>query len=168
MSTHNQPPKWLLSLGPELGPAWGGLLRTHSQLIAGMGEELMHAHGLSLNDYDVLRQLALVPGKRLRMAELAERVVLTRPGLTGVVNRLEEAGLVERRRAEDDGRGLIAHLTPEGTRRLQAAHATHVESIRRHFAAHLDRDDLRALHRVWTKLAVDRPSTTDPGNAGTQ
>src|SRR3712207_4380212 len=121
------PPRWLMSLGPELGPAWGGLLRTHQELVSAMSEELEHEHGIALTSYDVLRQLALADG-RLRMRDLAERVMLTRPGLTGVVNRLEAAGLVAREATAEDGRGLNARITPAGTRKPRAAHATHERS----------------------------------------
>lgn len=152
-----------MSLGTELSPAWGGFLRTHARLVQQMTDDLEHAHGMTLNTYDVLRQLAVAPGERLRMSTLADRVMLTRPGLTGVVNRLQEAGLVSRSRVAADGRGLVAQLTPLGRRRLRAAHATHVASIRRLFGDRLDRDDLRALRRAWEKLAADQHAPSRPG-----
>jgi DNA-binding MarR family transcriptional regulator len=87
-----------------MGAAWGGLLRTHKTVTSAMSDELESAHGLDLRSYDVLRQLALADRSRLRMGELAERVMLTRSGLSGVVDRLETAGLVLREPTSDDGR----------------------------------------------------------------
>src|SRR3712207_940878 len=89
-------------LSPASGAAWGTFLRAHARLTATMSDELEAAHGIPLTTYDVLRQLALAGG-RMRMAELAERVMLSRPGLTGVVSRLEAAGLVAREAADEDG-----------------------------------------------------------------
>jgi len=86
------------------------------------------------------------------MRDLADAVMLTRPGLTGVVDRLEKAGLVTREPAQDDGRGLYARITREGRLRLRRAHATHDASIRRHFGDRPTHEDLRALHQVWGKL----------------
>lgn len=157
--------EWLMSLGPDLGGAWGGLLRTHQELVARMSEELEHEHGLALTSYDVLRQLALAPDGRLRMRDLAERVMLTRPGLTGVVNRLQADGLVARERAGEDGRGLYARITPPGMRRLREAHSTHDASIRRRFGDHLSTGDLRALRRIWAKLATGNQSPARPSAA---
>jgi DNA-binding MarR family transcriptional regulator len=107
---------------------------------------------MPLTHYDVLRQLALAPDERLRMADLAERVMLSRPGLTGVVKRLESQGLIERERAADDGRGLFAVLTAAGRNRLLAAHPTHVASIRRRFAKRYTADELRTLAELLNRL----------------
>jgi DNA-binding MarR family transcriptional regulator len=135
------------------GPAWGAFLRAHAALVGTMSEELEAAHTMPLTTYDVLRQLALAPAGRLRMAELADRVMLSRPGLTGVVNRLEEAGLVRREASDTDGRGLYAAITDAGLERLHTAHATHVASIRRHFSDRYTEAELRTLHELLGRLA---------------
>jgi DNA-binding MarR family transcriptional regulator len=109
---------------------------------------------MPLTHYDVLRQLALAPDERLRMADLAERVMLSRPGLTGVVTRLEQQRLVGRRSVSDDGRGLYATLTAPGRRCLLAAHPTHVASIRRRFADRYTADELRILTHLLGRLTA--------------
>ncbi len=86
------------------------------------------------------------------MAELAEHVMLSRPGLTGVVNRLEGAGLVRREPTPDDGRGFHAVITEEGLAVLERAHATHVASIKRHFAGRFEQDELRTLGELLGRL----------------
>ncbi len=134
------------------GRAWSAFLRAHAQVVREMGEEFEAGPGLPLTHYDVLRQLALATGERLRMAELADRVMLSRPGLTGVVKRLEADGLIRRERAGDDGRGLYAVLTAAGRRRLKAAHPTHVASIRARFASRYSAKELRALADLLGRL----------------
>jgi DNA-binding MarR family transcriptional regulator len=143
--------KKLGGLGPEAGAAWASFLRAHVQLVNEMSEQLEAAHGVTLSTYDVLRQLALADG-RLRMADLAERVMLSRPGLTGVVNRLEKAGLVRRESSPDDGRGLYAVITDRGLDVLHGAHATHVASIHALFADRFTRDELRTLGDLLGRL----------------
>ena len=138
---------------PE-GRAWAAFLRGHARVIARMSDELEAGQGMPLTEYDVLRQLALAPAAGVRMSELADLVVLSRPGLTGVVKRLERQGLVERRPDPQDGRGLHAVLTAEGRRRLVAAHPTHVRSIRERFARHFTEDELRALAALLGRLGA--------------
>ena len=134
------------------GAAWSAFLRGHARIVADMNADLETGGGMPLTHYDVLRQLALSPGGRLRMAELASRVMLSRPGLTGVVTRLEQQELIRRERAADDGRGLYAVLTASGRERLSAAHPTHVASIRRRFAGHYSADELRVLAGLLARL----------------
>lgn len=119
-----------------------------------MNEELERAHGIPLTTYDVLRQLALAPGERLRMSELAGRVMLSRPGLTGVVNRLEANGFVRREAVEGDGRGWFAVITNGGLDVLHEAHATHVASIRRHFAGRYSEAELTTLYQLLHRLVA--------------
>lgn len=136
----------------EEGAAWGGFLDAHAALTRAMNVELEADGGLSLRYYDVLRQLAQSEGGRLRMAELADRVKLTRAGLTGLVSRLEAEGLVRREPDPVDGRGCFAVISEAGERRLAAAHPVHLRSIRERFLGRLSRDEQRALATIWTKL----------------
>src|SRR5919197_2221970 len=117
--------------------AWRTFLTAHARVLRNLEAELLTDQRLSLVSYDVLVQLAEAPGRCLRMAELADRVLLSRSGVTRLVDRLERAGLVTRQRVAADGRGVIAELTTEGLDRLRAASRTHLAGIARHFAAHL-------------------------------
>jgi DNA-binding MarR family transcriptional regulator len=132
--------------------AWMGLLRTRERLMQELDRELEHAHGVSLAEYDVLMHLEASPEHNLRMAELADAVLLTRSGLTRLVDRLEARGLVERRRCPSDARGLWATLTNVGAELLHEATTTHTDGIRRLFLAQLDSDDLDHLVTAWDKL----------------
>jgi DNA-binding MarR family transcriptional regulator len=110
------------------------------------------AHDLSLADYDVLVQLGLAPDRMLRMSDLAEAVLLTRSGLTRLVDRLEARGLVERRKCPSDARGLLAVLTDEGLRAWEEARPTHLEGVRRLFLDKLEPEELERLGAVWERV----------------
>src|SRR4051794_19257333 len=113
--------------------AWRSFLTAHARVLRSLEAELVAEQGLSLVSYDVLVQLAEAPGRRLRMAELADRVLLSRSGVTRLVDRLERAGLVARQRVMADGRGVIAELTECGLERLRTASGTHLAGVVRHF-----------------------------------
>src|SRR5918997_6629078 len=113
----------------ELG-AWRGMLRAHTALVRALDAELEAAHDLPLSHYDVLIYLRAAPGRRLRMAELANSVLLSRSGVTRLVDRLEREGLIERDACTDDGRGLFAVLTDKGDELLSRARPTHLAGVR--------------------------------------
>lgn len=137
--------------------AWAGFLRTHSALIQRLDAELRAEHGLALTSYDVLTQLAAAPDRRLRMSELAEAVLLTRSGLTRLVDRLERQGLVERRACPSDARSTFAALTDSGLERLLSARATHLEGVRRLFLDRLSTPEAEGLAALWPRLVQGAP-----------
>ncbi|WP_242424620.1 MarR family winged helix-turn-helix transcriptional regulator, partial [Frankia sp. EI5c] len=94
--------------------AWRRLLRAHAHVTRLLEAELDAAHQLPLAYYDVLVQLSEAPNHQLRMSELAHRVLLSRSGLTRLVDRMERDGLVERRACPSDARGTLATLTEAG------------------------------------------------------
>ncbi len=125
--------------------AWGTFLRAHAHVTRVLEHELQAAEDLSLADYDVLYQLAAAEENRLRMSDLADRLLLSRSGATRLVDRLETAGLVRRASCATDRRGLWAHLTDAGRARLQDATPTHLQGVCEHF---LDRIPPRELERL--------------------
>lgn len=135
--------------------AWRGLLRTHRDLVARLDSELRREHRLPLSSYEVLIYLADAPGGRLRMGELASELLLSRSGLTRLVDRLERDGMVERQRCEDDARGYFAAITAAGRRKLDGARPAHLAGVREHFLRHLDDEDLAALARAWERAHAD-------------
>jgi DNA-binding MarR family transcriptional regulator len=114
--------------------------------------ELLAEHDLPLASYDVLVQLAEAPDRRLRMTELADAVLLSRSGVTRLVDRLEKGGLVARCPVESDGRGVAARLTDAGLDRLRIASRTHLRGVAHHFVNRLDEADLRTLERISSRL----------------
>jgi DNA-binding MarR family transcriptional regulator len=137
--------------GTELG-AWRGLLRVHAALVRELDAELDAAHDLPLSSYDVLIYLQAAPGKRLRMAELADSVLLSRSGVTRLVDRLEREGLIVRDTCTSDGRGLYAVLTDEGEAMLARARPTHLAGVRERFLRHFSEDELRQLAEYWERV----------------
>ncbi len=141
----------------ELG-AWRGLLRVHTALVKELDAELDAAHDLPLSSYDVLIYLRSAPGKRLRMAELADSVLLSRSGVTRLVDRLEREGLIVRETCESDGRGSFAVLTDAGDELLARARPTHLAGVRERFLKHFSDTELKQLARYWERV---RPGAAD-------
>ena len=137
--------------GIELG-AWRGMLRVHAALVRELDTELDAAHDLPLSSYDVLIYLQAAPDKRLRMAELADSVLLSRSGVTRLVDRLEREGLIVRDTCTSDGRGCFAVLTDEGEELLSRARPTHLAGVRERFLAHFSEDELMQLAQFWERV----------------
>ena len=133
--------------------AWRNFLRAHARITRSLETELVAEQRLSLGSYDVLVQLAEAPRRRLRMAELADAVLLSRSGVTRLVDRMERSGLVVRERVAGDGRGVVAALTERGFDTLRTASRTHLAGVVRHFVAHLDPTELADMGRLSGKLA---------------
>jgi DNA-binding MarR family transcriptional regulator len=132
--------------------SWRAFLRAHAVITRALEVELVAEQALSLAAYDVLVQLVEAPEHRLRMTELADAVLLSRSGVTRLVDRLERAGLVSRCPVEHDGRGVAAQITDAGIERLRSAARTHLAGVARHFADRLDADDLATLQRISRRL----------------
>ena len=131
------------------------MLRIHALVIEQLDDELQYEQRLPLSSYDVLLHLAEAPGGQRRMSELADLVLLTKSGLTRVVDVLEKQGLVERLRSEEDGRGLYAKLTPAGRKRFRAAHKIHVQGIRARFLEKLSDPQLQNLADAWRAISPE-------------
>jgi DNA-binding MarR family transcriptional regulator len=147
---------------PRLG-AWRTLLHAHARLIRRLDEELQEEHALSLAEYDALLQLANSPGRRLRMSVLAERVLLSRSGITRLVDRLVADRMVERTACPTDARGAEAALTPDGLDRLRAASRTHLDGVARYFLDVVEAGDRAAIERGLGAVVagLDRGGATD-------
>ena len=135
----------------ELG-AWREFLRAHAVLTRELDEELRRAHGLPLSSYDVLVNLESAADRQMRMSELADAVLLSRSGLTRLVDRLVALGYVRRNACADDGRGSYAELTAAGREKFEAARRTHLQGVREFFLDRLTQDDQRALGETWDRV----------------
>jgi DNA-binding MarR family transcriptional regulator len=147
---------------PELG-AWIGLLRAHASTTKRFNAELVAAHGLTLNSYEVLLHLARADGRRLRRVDLAERVLLTPSGITRLLEGLERSGYVERASCDSDARVTYAQLTDEGEAKLREAAETHVAGIREFFGERFSNEELEALGQMLERLPADAPGDIDCG-----
>src|SRR5215471_10045924 len=131
---------------------WHGSLLFTNLTTRALDEALTAAHGISVKEFDVLITLFNAPDGRLRMTELAERVVLSASGVTHLVTRLERDGLVQRIVDERDRRSFFALLTPAGRRRLRDSRRTHNEVIRERLTRRLTPNQLKTLGALWEKL----------------
>jgi DNA-binding MarR family transcriptional regulator len=133
---------------------WRLFLEAHAAVTDRLGRELEERSGLPLTWYDVLVQLAGAPGRRLRMRDLAHAVLLSRSGLTRLVDRMVAAGLVCREAAESDRRGAEAVLTEAGRAALRRAAPVHLRGVQEHFAAHLGEEALPHLREALTAVVA--------------
>jgi DNA-binding MarR family transcriptional regulator len=152
---------------PELTSAelavWRGFLRVHAALAKQLDAELESTHGLPLSSYEVLINLQAAPGRKLRMADLADRALLSRSGMTRLVDRLERQGLLVRDTCASDARGCFAVLTEAGDELLHKARATHLDGVRERFIVHLSPEDFERLAGLWETIL---PGSTDTGGPG--
>jgi DNA-binding MarR family transcriptional regulator len=137
--------------------AWRGMLEVNARVTQQLDAEMRAAHGLSVSAYEVLMFLSDAPGRRMRMSEIAEGVLLSRSGCTRLVDRLVRGGFVRRSAADDDGRGLYAELTEDGLAQADAARATHRAGVRRHFLQRLTATDEIALADIWRRFGAHGP-----------
>ena len=136
---------------PRLG-AWRAFIHANARLLRRMDEELQAAHGLSLAEYDALLQLVNAPDRRLRMSALAERVLLSRSGITRLVDRLEGSRMVVRSACVTDARGAEAAITELGVERLRAASQTHLQGVQRYFLDAIGDQDRSAVERAGARI----------------
>ncbi len=130
----------------------GLIVRTQRRLTDVLGRELEQSVGIPMVYFDVLIHVAAGPDGRLTMSRLSTDVALTSGGVTRLVDRMVEAGLVSRENCPLDRRSIHVVLTSEGRAVLERAIAAHVEGIERHLVAHLDAGDHAALESILSKV----------------
>ena len=132
--------------------AFGMLLEAHAAVMGAVGRDLEADSGLPVPWFEVLIRLSRSPGQRLRMSELATQVGLSTSGLTRLVDRLDDAGLLRREACPSDRRGAFAVLTDDGRRTLEKALPAHLESLDRHLVQPLGEDGMAALDQLTRTL----------------
>ena len=166
------PARPLTAHDPRLAP-WRAFLVAHARVSRRLDDELRAEHDLSFAEYDALLTIATAPGRRIRMRRLADQVLLSKSGVTRLIDRLVADGLVERDTCMTDARGAEAVLTEAGLDRLRAASNTHLRGIADHFLDVLDAGQLaevgRAMQTVANRAGAE-PGETSRGLAvdGTQ
>ncbi|MEH1128297.1 MarR family winged helix-turn-helix transcriptional regulator [Micromonospora sp. CPCC 206061] len=131
---------------------WRAYIESSQLLMTRLEEDLRNDSGLTFADYHVLVLLSEAPGRRLRMGELASRLVFSPSRLTYQIGSMEKRGLVAREACPADRRGSEAVLTAEGLRVLRAAAPHHLTSVRAHFMDDLDDTDVAHLAKIFSRL----------------
>jgi DNA-binding MarR family transcriptional regulator len=148
----------------EQGSAVGSfvrLIRGHAAVTRAMNAQLVADHGLTINQYEALLQLAWSEGRRMRRVDLADRLVLTPSGVTRMLDGLEQAGYVDRDSCASDRRVTYAVLTDSGVDKLRTASESHVADIRSYFESRFSAEELDQLVALLDRLpsdAADMPS----------
>jgi DNA-binding MarR family transcriptional regulator len=151
---------------PAYLSAWRLLLEAHATVTELLEHELVAERGLPLSRYDVLLNLAEAPDGRLRMQELSASVLLSKSGLSRLVDRMVEAGLVRRERCQDDRRGWFAVLTDQGRSALRRAAPVHLRGIQEHFTGHLEPGEVHAMTAALTRVVAAARASAGPQPAG--
>lgn len=132
--------------------AWRAFITAHASLIERIDRDLAAAECVPLSWYDILIELAEAPERRLRMSELASRVVLSRSTLTHLVERIEGHGLIRRERSDSDRRGAYAVLTDQGYAALRKAWPIYAHGIATYFASQVNAEEIQALTAALTRI----------------
>jgi len=132
--------------------SWRAFLGGVTVLLDQLERELRSAHGLALSEYEVLVRLSEAPNRTIRMAELADRVALSRSRTTHTVGRLEGRGIVRREPCDEDGRGVQAVLTDDGFALLEVAAHTHVRGVQEHFVTLASAGEFTTVGQVMDRV----------------
>jgi DNA-binding MarR family transcriptional regulator len=135
---------------------WVALMRALKVLPKVLEEDLEATERMSLNEYAILMFLSQADGWKMRIGDLAQCTSLTISGMTRLVSRLVDEGLVDRQQCDDDGRGFHAVLTQRGFERLERAYPTHLASARRHVIDHLSGLDLEELATAFMRIGAEQ------------
>lgn len=139
-------------LSPTQQESWRAYVESSWALHTRLEDELRAATGLSMADFHVLVVLSEAPGQRLRMGELAGRLVFSPSRVTYQINSMVKRGLVRKQPCPDDGRGSEAVLTSAGLTELEAAAPLHLRTVRASFIDHLDDEELAVIGRAFARI----------------
>ena len=132
--------------------AWLNLIQTHSVVAARMEARLIAACGLSLAEHELLIRLAQSSDRELKMHDLSALLLLSRSGVTRLVDRLERRGLVTRRMSTEDRRVILTALTDDGVAAIMKARPAIATGIHEFFARFLDEDEIETLRGLFRKI----------------
>lgn len=132
--------------------AWRDFLMTYKVVLTSLEREMQEEVGLPLAWFDIMGKLRQAPRKRLRLQVLAEAVMLSRSGISRLVDRMVDANLLRRAPCREDRRGTYAVLTQDGEDAYAQATPGHIDRVRGHFLSHLTEEDTEGLRRALGKV----------------
>jgi DNA-binding MarR family transcriptional regulator len=148
-------------LTPSEEMLWRALMRIVLVLPRLLDRDLLHAAGLTANEYTTLMNLSEAPNRELRMADLASATGLSASRMTRLVEDLQSRGLVAKRPSAIDGRGNIAKLTASGMAKLRSAWPAHLASVRRRMFDHADDAAVKRAAQVLSQMAAQLEDKRD-------
>jgi DNA-binding MarR family transcriptional regulator len=138
--------------------AWRAFLVAHATAVSRIEDEVARVGGIPLVDYDVLVALEHAPGRRLQLRDLQRRVLLTRSGITRLVDRLEGQGFLRRERGGEDRRAVHAVLTEDGLAAIRRTWPIYARGISEHFARYLSPEHVPVLTAELQRVAGASPA----------
>jgi DNA-binding MarR family transcriptional regulator len=139
-------------LNNEYLNVWRRFITAHAKLIDNINREMVDADVIPLHWYDVLIELYEAPERRLRLSELARKVVLSKSGLTRLVDKLADAGLLARQSSPEDGRGAYAVLTDAGLDAMRKAWPSYADGIQTYFAQHMSLEEAEMMAALFERM----------------
>jgi DNA-binding MarR family transcriptional regulator len=133
--------------------SWRAWLAASLLLNDRLNRDMQAQHDMTMADYEILVRLSEVPERRMRMSDLAQVTLSSRSRLSHQIDRMVNAGLVDRQQCADDRRGAFAILTDHGWSTLVAAAPDHVGSVRAHLVDQLTAKEFAALGSACDKVA---------------
>ena len=146
---------------PDGLAAFAALLKVQAAVVRKLEERLEEHRLVPIAQYDVLLELNSAPGRRLRMQQLSDRVVLSRSRVSRVVDEMEKAGLVRRDPDPDDKRAAFAVITDDGRAALRKAAPVYLQGIEEEFLSHLTAGERTTLERSLGKVLDAQHSEPD-------
>jgi MarR family transcriptional regulator, 2-MHQ and catechol-resistance regulon repressor len=140
--------------------AFGSLMGAHAVLIRELSASLVASHGLTINDYGTLLLLSRAGEEGMRRIDLANQLQLSPSGITRLLDRLEDQGLVGKGECKSDARVSYAILTETGLAKLRDAAPGHVEDIDRRLAAVLSEEEMKTLSELLGRLSETNENCT--------
>lgn len=128
--------------------AWRGYRSMRALLDLQLSRDLANESGFSDADYDVLSNISETEGHRVRLSDLAARMLWSKSRLSHQITRMQQRRLVVREEHPSDGRGTVIVLTDTGWNAIRAAAPSHVASVRRHFIDQLTAQQIEALGNI--------------------
>jgi MarR family transcriptional regulator, 2-MHQ and catechol-resistance regulon repressor len=141
--------------------AFGKLLGAHATLTRELSAELVASHGLTINDYGCLLLLSRSGEQGMRRIDLANELQLSPSGITRLLDRLEDQGLVGKGECKEDARVSYAVLTDEGLAKIKEAWPKHVDAVERMVGAALSEEEIATLTDLLGRLS-DTDGSCDP------
>lgn len=136
---------------------WRAFIEAHSAVMRVLEQDMMEKHGLALSWYDVLLHLAEAPEGRLRLGELANSVILTKSGITRLIDRMVDAGMVVREACPGDRRGYYAVITQSGRDTIEKVGPGHSQKAWEVFLSQVSPEEAAVLHRVFRRVLGLQP-----------
>jgi DNA-binding MarR family transcriptional regulator len=136
--------------------AWRSFIKSYGRIIESIEHDLAEHGRVPLTSYDVLIALFEAPEHKLRLGDLTQKVVITKSGVTRLLDRLEREGLVVREKSGEDRRGTYAKLTSEGELQLRKAWPVYAQGIKKYFAANLSEEQINHLIQAFRTIQEGR------------